>query len=145
MAIDGGLRGLFIKNLVGWHCQAIETGGVGCGIPDLNYCHGGVEGWIEMKQTAANAVNFDKEQVAWAERRLRTGGRVFAAVRRTTTAGPRKGPPTDALYLFHGAYIRSLYLDGLAACDPLLVCHGPPARWDWAAVKNILLGHPPGS
>jgi len=137
--IDGGLRGLFSKHLVGWHCQAIETGGTGLGIPDLNYCRSGVEGWIEMKQTEALAVDISPNQVAWAERRLRAGGRVFLAVRRTTTAGPRKGPATDALLLFPGAVMRAIHLGGIMAAEPLLRCEGPPSKWDWQAVMGYLL------
>ena len=78
------------------------------GVPDLSYCVDGVEGHIELKfmdslparnSTAVfgprTAKGMEDDQIAWAERRLRAGGRtyVFAQVGKY-------------LYLFHGGIAK---------------------------------------
>jgi Holliday junction resolvase len=79
---DDGLRQVFTTHIVA-HWQAIETGGTGKGVPDLNGCRGGVDVWIEMKRARHWTVpEMKPEQVGWIERRERNGGRVFVAVRR---------------------------------------------------------------
>ncbi len=134
---DGDLRRLFRVHLPLFDWQSIETGGVGLGVPDLNYCFAGQEGWLELKQTQAMAVSIDAVQVAWIERRLRAGGRVFVAVRRHCPSGPRR-EARDELWLLHGAQSRNLHDHGLGQSDALLHCVGGPAKWDWAAVGKIL-------
>lgn len=113
------------------------------GVPDLNFCIDGVEGWVEMKQTDGWAVTLEPEQVSWLFRRHRNGGRVFVAVRRWHDGGPRRGPACDELWLLRGQYAPDLKTLGLkwAMTSPALLgrwCHGP-ARWDWDAVRSILV------
>jgi hypothetical protein len=140
---DGGLRSVIHKHLraVGdW--QAIETGLVGGGVPDINFCINGKEGWIECKRTSGWTVgNVEPAQVAWAERRLRNGGRVFCAVRRLKDAGPRSAAADD-LWLLPATAMRMLLLKTpLNALPPAQVLHislGDPARWDWETIAKLL-------
>jgi hypothetical protein len=128
--IDGGLRKLFHKNLPG-HWQAIETGGVGVGIPDSNFCIDKVEGWVEFKQTEGWKVRIAPHQVAWIERRHRNGGRVFIAVRRKK----------DELWLFRPLAGRRLLMKGLNKVEKSLLVGfwaGGPAEWPWDKIKEIL-------
>lgn len=140
---DGGLRGLFRSHLR-QHAdmQAVETGLIAAGVPDLNYCASGAEGWIEMKQTDGWAVTLRPEQVGWLCRRARAGGRVFVAVRRWHDGGPRRGPAADELWLLAGRFAPDLKTMGLewASSSPALLgrWHGGPARWDWLAVLRAL-------
>jgi hypothetical protein len=142
MSIDGGLRAMFHKRLSTGDWQAIETGGTGRGIPDSNFCFpGGVEGWVEFKQTSGYKVKVWPEQVAWIERRLRKGGRVFVAVRRRCEAGVRR-EKVDILHVFRGAAIRGLAHDGLGESverHRIYTGHGGPANWDWTSVQYALI------
>jgi hypothetical protein len=136
--IDGGLRGLFQRHLLGWHWQAIETGGTGRGVADLNGCCDGREVWLEMKQTSSWKVSsFYPEQVAWAERRARAGGRVLVAVRQT-------GRERDDLWLLAPGAARLLIdrtrLDKVPSDLLLGRWEGGPARWDWDGVCSCLVG-----
>jgi hypothetical protein len=131
--IDDGLRLLFRQRLPAVDWQAIETGGTGKGVPDLNGCMDGNEVWIEMKMTAHWAVQkMRPEQVAWIERRVRHGGRVFVAVRRAH----------DELWLLAPGAARPLImgvrLSDLPADLILGRWSGGPARWNWAEVAFLL-------
>lgn len=73
------------KHLVNWllarcaltgHATKIEST-TGRGIPDLNFCLAGQEGWIEGKLARGTSVALRPEQFAWCQRRVRAGGRVF--------------------------------------------------------------------
>jgi len=141
---DNGLRGLFKSWLPDIHWQAIESGGVGAGIPDSNGCFDGVEFWIEYKATSAWAVGLSAEQVGWIHKRSRAGGRVWVAVRKQHDAGPRRGEATDELWLVPGLYVRELCDRGL-----LLPSHcvagrwfDGPGNWAWGSVLNRLREHP---
>jgi hypothetical protein len=135
---DGGLASLFKSSLPAFHWQSVETWSTGQGVPDLNYCSGGVEGWVELKQTPANAVKVGPEQVAWIERRLRKGGRVYLAVRNKAAAGLRR-PAKDLLLLYKGDQVRALSQGGLSQCLPIAFWSGGPPRWNWDEVSSILL------
>lgn len=140
MANDGGLRKLVRKHLAELHWQAVETGGVGTGIPDDNFCGEGIEGWVEHKTTAGFVVGLRPEQVGWIERRRRAGGRVFIDVRRTHGGGPRFGAPVDEYYLFSGNDVRLLAQPkALQTVKPLVHCSGNPASWDWPKIRSTLL------
>lgn len=138
---DGNLRHIFQKYLPQVHWQGVETWSTGQGVPDMNGCIGGVEFWIENKVTSGWKVNFEVGQVAWAERRIRAGGRVFLAVRRKVPAGPIRGSATDELWLFHGSLMRRISCDGLKAeeKEPLIKHDGGPAAWDWVTIRRILM------
>lgn len=68
----------------------IESHMTAAGIPDLNYCFLGCEGWIELKfakqpARAATVVfksqrGLDPEQVSWLLNRRRCGGRAFVLI-----------------------------------------------------------------
>ena len=144
--IDGGLRKMFHEKMPWVDWQAVETGGTGRGIPDTNFCGpsdaGPVEGWCEMKLATAWSVDLRPEQVAWIHRRWRAGGRVWVAVRRKTTGGPRLGSPADELVLVQGGHIRALAQDGLKL-DPALIAArwaGGPRAWPWQVVWATLAG-----
>lgn len=139
MTTDGGLRKLFRQHIPDCDFQSVETWSTGQGVPDLNYCLAGCEGWIELKQTAAWAVKVQPGQVGWIERRLRAGGRVLIAVRRQTTPGPRRGTAVDELWLLDGGMIRTLADAGLGEpINALIVCSGGPARWNWPEIKSLM-------
>lgn len=134
---DGGLRSIIHSHLKSYgDFQAIETGLISGGVPDINYCIQGSEGWIECKRTSGWAIsNMQPNQIAWAERRSRNGGRVFCAVRRFN-------PAADELYLLRHSAMRLLLLktplNRLPAAEILHLSTGGPARWDWLAVANAL-------
>jgi hypothetical protein len=137
--IDGGLRPLFQKNLskLGFHCQSIETGGTGRGIPDFNFCKDGIEGWIEFKKTSAWAVsNISPDQIGWVLRRRRAGGGVFLAVRRQRNRSARK-KAVDELWIFDGLDIESVSDEGLKShINPLRVWEDD---WNWEEIGCLLL------
>lgn len=136
---DGNLRTIFRTRLPEAHWQGIETWSTGQGVPDMNGCLQGHEFWIENKLAKGWKVNFEPGQVAWAERRIRAGGRVFLAVRRQATAGPRRGGAFDELWLFRGQESRAVEADGLKGKQSVLgIWHNGPARWDWAQIRIIL-------
>jgi hypothetical protein len=124
------------------HWQAIETGGTGRGIPDSNFCHDGIEGWIEFKAATAWAVDIRPEQIGWIHRRARAGGRVWIAVRRRHAGGPRLGLAVDELWLIHGKHIREIARTGLWMSADLVAGRWPggPGRWPWADVWTTLAG-----
>ena len=69
------------------HMQRIESGGTAMGIPDVNYCFDGKEGWIELKHGVwpkkgsthcfASQRGLTPEQVEWLSFRAQCGGRVW--------------------------------------------------------------------
>ena len=138
--IDGGLWSEIDRHVVGPHWQRIETGGTGRGIPDLNGCLAGVEVWMELKTTTAWNVVVRPEQVGWAERRGRSGGRVFLVTRRRSEAGPKKGSACDELFIHHWRDIRNVVTHGLGyePLVPLLWCDGGPAKWDWREFEKVV-------
>lgn len=113
------------------HWQRIETGWTAAGVPDVNYCAGGVEGWLELKAVAGFLVTIRPMQAAWAARRLRAGGRVACMVRRRAPANQKRPQRLDELWLVPGNMIRV----GLRL-DPAAMLHWPggPARWPWHEV-----------
>lgn len=140
---DGDLRNIFKSRLFAAHWQPIESWSTGQGVPDAEYCFpGGLSGWIEHKKTTAFAVDFQPHQVGWIERRLRAGGRVFVAVRRVASAGPRKGRAVDELHLFGGLSARSLSENGIGETESIGSWGGGPSAWDWYRIAAILTGTP---
>jgi hypothetical protein len=140
--IDGGLWAEISAHMghpVDW--QRIETGGVGRGIPDLNGCLAGTEIWIELKATNGWAVVVRPEQIGWAERRMRAGGRVFLMTRRRHGGGPLRGPAVDELWIHRGEDTRHVAKEGLrCGRPPLLTTTGGPSQWDWSLARRILFG-----
>ena len=139
--MDGDLRKTFRQHLPRVDWQAIETAMTGGGVPDVNYCVDGFEGWIENKRSTGWAVKIRPEQIGWIERRLRHGGHILLAIRRQLPAGPRRGPAVDELWLFRGAAIRAIRDGGLnasKASDRHGVWDGGPGRWDWGAVLEAM-------
>jgi hypothetical protein len=126
---DGELRGYFRQYLPAFDWLAIESRSTGRGVPDSNYCHRGVEGWVEMKKANGHKVRVTPEQVGWAERRMRCGGRVFFAVRKRGT-----------LWLFPGTAGRNMIDGPFDRVTSLGRWDGGPAAWDWQAVARLLTG-----
>jgi hypothetical protein len=143
-ADDGGLRPLFRERLPQFDWNSVETGAVSGGVPDSNYCCGGVEGWIEFKQTAGWTVPLRPVQVGWILRRTRHGGRVLVGLRQRRSPGPR-AEARDRLWLLAGGSARELKTIGVGDAGKLPTgsvlgwWDGGPARWDWAAVSDLLL------
>jgi len=144
MIRDGDLRSLFHDNLPEFDWAVIETGPTTPGVPDANAAGHGVEFWIEMKATKSYSVRFQQFQVAWIHRRVRAGGRVWIAVRRSHGGGPRRGPAVDELWLVSGRHVLGLEEEGLFQLAMYNVIAGSwaegPSRWDWSAVRDILVG-----
>lgn len=164
MSVDDGLRPLFRQHVPRpCHWTTIESGFTERGIPDANFCIPserqtrdglslpGYEGWIEMKATSKWEVDLRPEQIGWLKTRARHGGRCFVAVRRRASAGPRRGPAVDQLWLFRGAAAAELKQFGFSSLvrgyeganplprDSYLGCwSGSPATWDWTAVRSIM-------
>ena len=137
MARDGGLRTLFATRIKTAHWQSVETWSTGQGVPDTNVCLDGIESWIEFKQTETTKINFEPHQVSWIERRRRAKGRVFVAVRRRCSPGPRRAA-RDELHLFSGDEARSLLLNGLGETRSLGAWESGPSVWDWERVETLL-------
>ena len=141
-APDDGLRALFHKHLPHPRdLQDIEVGMRDRGVPYLNFCIEGKSGWIEMKATSGWTIDLKPAQIGWLVTRARHGGRVFVAVRKRTSAGPRKGLGVDELWLLNGSYARELRACGLRKA-PRLALLGQwsrgPKKWDWSAVRRLL-------
>jgi hypothetical protein len=139
---DDGLRALFHKHLPHPRdLQDVEVGMRDRGVPDLNGCVEGSEFWIEMKATSGWLVDLRPEQIGWLVTRARHGGRVFVAVRRRASAGPRKGVGVDELWLLDGSYARELRAGGLRGAPRLALLglwpNGPKV-WDWSEVRELL-------
>ena len=71
------------------HLIRVESS-VGLGVPDVNYCFSGKDGWIELKEikqfpkrpdTPVRLPHFTSAQRNWLRRRAQCGGRVFVLVR----------------------------------------------------------------
>lgn len=137
-SIDGGLWPLLKVWLSQWDWQRIETGGTGRGIPDCNGCCAGNDIWVELKGTSGWSPVIRPEQVAWAERRARNGGRVFLAVRRICEAGPRR-ESADELWLYRSEGFRSVSIMGLKPNPPALLLTGGSRNWDWAQVHELFM------
>lgn len=139
--IDGGLRALFKDKFPDWFWQSVEIGAIGVGVPDTHFlAPGGISGWVEFKATDTMSVTFRPGQVPWIHRYGRLGGRACVAVRRRHGGGPRKGEPVDELYIFGAGDVVRLAQEGLTGPTPRLVCRGGVRRWDWDAVRAVLLG-----
>ena len=132
---DGGLRKCYRTHLPEIHWTSVESPFTIQGIPDSNFCHDGVEGWIENKRVRrADVVEMRPEQVAWIERRARAGGRVFIAVRWAMQA--------DSLFLLAPQAGRALLGLGLASLPRAMVLgrwSGGPSQWKWPKIAEILL------
>jgi len=126
MSTDGNLLRIYRDHLQG-HWQSLEI--IGSGVPDANYCLCGADGWVEFKKVYGWQIKMAPVQVAWAEQRLRAGGRVFLAC--------RKGA---AMWLFHGSSARFVRAGGVLAAEPILRGLGGPARWPWEDIRRVLEG-----
>jgi hypothetical protein len=65
------------------HWERVENA-AGSGMPDVNYCVNGVEGWVELKiaeRVGSKPPKLTLGQVMWAEERARNRGRAFLLVR----------------------------------------------------------------
>lgn len=120
------------------------------GTPDVNVCaEGGVETWVELKQTSGWVVGLRPAQVAWLDRRWRAGGRCLVLVRQTAgRVGTPRGvrsvgeAPRDVLWAFSGGAAVALAKGGLRGEGvlPLLTSGGGPRLWDWVGVAALLTG-----
>jgi hypothetical protein len=138
MSTDGGLWQEFKSHLKWWDWQRIESGLTGSGIPDLNGCCMGHDIWVELKWTDGWKPGIRSEQVGWAERRARAGGKVFLAVRRRCEAGVRRAA-ADELWVYGSDGARLVLDGGLKGKAPRLMFTGGPSKWDWSALNELFL------
>jgi hypothetical protein len=132
VTVDSALRSLFRKHLPQFDWCTVETGIAGRGVPDVNYCCMGIEGWCEFKRADHWRVTIRPEQIGWAERRIDHGGRVFCAVRQKRN---------DTLWIFSGVAMRHLKDSRIDNVDVALgFWDGGPSLWDWDRVTRILIG-----
>ena len=120
---------MFHQKVERCHWTAIESGLTSRGIPDSHYCLEGASGSFEYKKCAHWRVSMRPEQVGWIERQLRSGGRVFIAVKRAD----------DEVWLLHGRAARHIKVDGLRT----LPKHSIFGMWKrqeipWRAVRRLL-------
>lgn len=111
------------------------------GMPDVNFCSSGREGWIELKHTATvparastpvfKTGGLRKEQEVWIDRRTRRGGRVFIYAQ-----------IGEGLILVHGVYAKQFNSMTLSQL-------GRIARWkhagpnpDWKELFRALIELP---
>lgn len=129
--IDGGLGKEFKKHLVGWHLVRIETGLTVLGVPDMNFCHNDIEGWIENKGPKTPVL---QTQVNWITRRRQSGGRVFVAVRCAKVRGKR----IPGFSLYSGDDVAALAVN--AQVKPIVSAEGDrPGSWPWEEIAQALL------
>ena len=131
--MDGDLRKHFRAKLPDMDWQSVETGGTGRGVPDLNFCWRGIEGWVEFKLAKGWQVSLRPEQVGWLMRRSRAGGRTFIITRQQTKA-------LDTLHIHAGAAAGALKASGLRGGPPALFqAFGGPRSWDWKTIQRTLV------
>lgn len=128
MAIDGGLSKIMQKYLAPCDWTRIENM-TGAGVPDVNYCIDGCEGWIELKKSYGLKIKMRSAQVGWAERRIRNGGRVFIAVRWVGRG----------FMLFPGGAGRRLLTERITDVPNLVEYIGGQSAWDWPMIRKILM------
>ncbi|MEG7671073.1 hypothetical protein, partial [Listeria monocytogenes] len=84
------------------------------------------------------AVGIRPEQVAWIERRVRHGGRVFIAIREIRPAN-RLHIALDFLHFYRGEKVRELKDKGLKCKGYYFMCIGGPKEWNWDIIGRSLL------
>jgi hypothetical protein len=131
MARDGGLRKKFKNNLDDLYWVPVETWAVsGPGIYDSWYqAPNGASGWAEYKK---HDYRVSIEQGVFGNRVRRMGGRAYVAI----VVGSGR---TAQLRVYDGLVAPDLAKGGTYAAEPVYVGEGGSARWDWGAIKNILM------
>lgn len=142
MPSDGGLGQLLRKHLPQpeFRLTRVETGATAAGVPDCYWAHRPTKtsGWIENKKTEGWALDVRPLQIGWHLDHYARGVRTYIAVRaRGAGSG---GAERDGLYLYRGEAAAMLANQGLRLREPWLLGHwpGPPRRWDWARVAELL-------
>lgn len=88
------------------HFERVENA-FGSGMPDVNYCIQGREGWIELKArerwplspvAPVTLAHYTPQQMRWARRRVRAGGKVLWLLRANTEHVLLKGEVAADLY-----------------------------------------------
>lgn len=114
---------------------------VGVGMPDVNYCYNGVEGWIELKHVDRppsrdstpvfpDGKGLRPDQVVWLHKRRRAGGRAFVLAR----CG-------ESIFLVDGDYAK--VFNGFGFSELIAHCSwwGVKARGvDWKGLLEALVG-----
>lgn len=57
----------------GVHLTRVESHSTAVGVPDVNYCIDGTEGWLELKAENTKGLVLRKSQYAWIRDRLKAG------------------------------------------------------------------------
>lgn len=117
----------------GVHLQRVETP-VGQGVPDVNYCHRGTEGWLELKSWSRKTErgqfkipSIRPAQIAWLRKRREAGGRAYLLCRLN-----------QSIILFDGLDAPALFtgVSWKTAKELAVVWLEPPI--DWVQVLNEL-------
>lgn len=115
------------------HFQPIEIGGTGHGVPDVNFCYQGIEGWIEMKKDQKGRMDIRPEQIGWIIERLRHKGLVRIAVRLVTL-------DADVLVIFDGSVVEKLETKSIEKNLAFAIdfWEGGPKLWKWGEVLDAI-------
>lgn len=120
--VSAELRGL------GAHVVAIESRTF-AGIPDINWCYQGVEGWIELKMVRGHKLRhpLTAQQRNWIRQRKAAGGRVHILTREF----PGKGQGyIDKVSLYDGHAVDIINdVDAANPGDHALLILQKPFNW----------------
>lgn len=99
------------------------------GIPDINYCHRGIEGWIELKMVRGNTLRhpMTAQQRNWIRSRRNEDGRIFILTREFRGKGQGN---KDQVTLYDGAMANTLNdIDVSEPGDHALLILQKPFNW----------------
>jgi hypothetical protein len=108
-------------------------------VPDISYAVEGKQPWVETKTTKSGWIYFEKFQIPWFKKRMRStnGGGIFVLL--TDDDG-------STLYLFHAntfveaeteMYRKWRRIELWKVADQALVCNKKP--WHWADIKDAIV------
>lgn len=99
-------RGSLLDNL--WHqghfCS-VESPRSSPGIPDIDYCSGGIEGHLELKVWGRNSPTLRPTQIKWFEDRVKAGGYPLILTMLQTICN------NDQFLVHPGSMIRKLHMN----------------------------------
>jgi len=117
------------KNIPQVHWQRIESP-MTQGTPDVNGCIQSKEFWLELKIARGNKIKFSNFQCNWAQKRISSGGKVFALIQHNKNKWIR---------LYHGFQFKGLQEQGLSSIQCILEIEPIYKEEDWnLLLKNIL-------
>src|SRR4030067_1055575 len=118
------VRGMLEQH--GAHVSMVESHAVSIGIPDLNYCINGREGWIELKTIHGDEMpKIRTAQRRWARVRVAAGGRIWFLCHQESTGlillVPRPFfPGLSTFESWRKLCVATTTIEGLGSLLPLL-------------------------